>query len=221
MKIDLRNVPTRWINLDQATLNAKEMIEQFDRLGITNHQRIVGKAIQPPNNLSADHLKMVGKHFLGCSQAHYDALTSVESGAVLVLEDDALVTQHYTSVIDIPDDTDAVYLGISKANQKQLVVDLKNGWYRICGMLSAHAVLYVSERYRQYAIDLMPKYVIAKNMMLDMGLAAAQFKFNVIAGKYPSFVQSDARQSANKWQKLTEGPLVPNIVLPIPFESTV
>lgn len=222
MEIDLRNVPTRWINLDRATFNARQMTEQFDRLGFTSHQRIPGRIIPPPNELSPARLKAFGKHFMGCGQAHIDALMSSNKAPLLVLEDDALVTDAFRPIITVPDDTDAVYLGISHGNRKQAVVDLNNGWYRIFGMLAAHAVLYVSERYKNYAADIAHLCLYSKKIPMDNGFAAAQGKFKVIAAPNPMFIQSAGRQSENKWESLTDKPLVPthvqalNELIPIP-----
>lgn len=209
MEIDLRNVPTRWINLDRATFNAKQMTEQFDRLGFTSHERVPGRIIPPPKNMTAMQLKAFGKHFMGCGQAHIDALLSVNKAPLLVLEDDALVTDAFRPMIDVPDDTDAVYLGISHGNRKQAIIDLNNGWYRIVGMLAAHAVLYVSERYRKYASDIAHHCLYTKQIPMDNGFAAAQQKFKIIASPTPMFIQSAGRQSENKWQSLTDRPLVP------------
>jgi len=222
MKIDLRNVQTRWINLDRATLNAKQMIEQFDRLGFTSHIRIPGRIIPPPKDLSAARLRAFGKHYMGCGQAHIDALLSASKGSVLVLEDDALATEAFVPVIEVPNDTDAVYLGISHGNKNQAIVDLNNGWYRIFGMLAAHAVLYVSERYKNYAVDIAHMCLYTKKIPMDNGFAAAQSKFKVIAASTPMFIQSAERESQNKWQSLTDRPLVPthvqalNELIPIP-----
>jgi len=209
MEIDLRNVQTRWINLDRATTNAKQMTEQFDRLGFVSHQRIPGRIIPPPKDLSSVRLRAFGKHYMGCGQAHIDALYSVNNSPVLILEDDALSTSAFRPMISIPDDTDAVYLGISHGNKKQAIVDLNNGWYRIFGMLAAHAVLYVSEQYRQYAAEIAHMCLYSKRIPMDNGFAAAQQKFKVIAAPTPMFIQSADRQSQNKWQSLTDTPLAP------------
>lgn len=224
MKIDLRNVQTRWINLDRATFNAKQMTEQFDRLGFTSHMRIPGRIIPPPKSMSPAKLKAFGTHFMGCGQAHIDALLSANKAPVLVLEDDAVATEAFVPIIEVPDDTDAVYLGISHGNQKQAIVDLNNGWYRIFGMLAAHAVLYVSDRYKNYAADIAHMCLYNKQIPMDNGFAAAQGKFKVIASPTPMFIQSALRHSEHQWQSLTDRPLVPthvqalNELIPIPSQ---
>ena len=48
MKIDLCNVPVRWINVDTATENAKLMEELCERLGMNNASRFFLSPIFPP-----------------------------------------------------------------------------------------------------------------------------------------------------------------------------
>lgn len=209
MQLDLRNVPSRWINLDSATENAKQMVAQFERLGFTRHQRVPGQIIPVPQDLPSHLLKAFGPHYMGCGQAHIDALQSVDTAPVLILEDDAQVTDAFTPVITIPDNTDAVYLGISHGNRSQSVVDTHDGWYRVFGMLAAHAVLYVSERYRQHAIQTAQDALYTRRIPMDNGFAASQYKFNVLACPMPAFIQSANRESVNKWEALTSRPLKP------------
>ena len=48
MKIDIRNVKCCWINLDSATENKNMMIEQFEEIGLKNHERFSAREIKPP-----------------------------------------------------------------------------------------------------------------------------------------------------------------------------
>lgn len=209
MLIDLRNVTTRWINLDSATRNAAEMDAQFIKLGLSNHQRISARRIPPPN-IPKVKLRAFGSHFVGCGQSHLDCMASVTGSPLLILEDDAMVTNQFSHTITVPDDTDAVYLGVSHGNAKQIIIDTHTGWYKIMGMLASHAILYLSDRYLSAARNIITESIYTRNIPLDNGLAYLQSKFNVLALPLPMFVQADSRESANKWEHLTSNKLIPN-----------
>lgn len=220
MKIDLREIETLWINLDSAKKNAKEMVEQFDRLGMKNHKRISARVIPPPE-LPPFKLRAYGRHFVGCGQSHMDAMAAARRIPFLILEDDAAVTDKFSPVFDIPDDTDAVYLGISHGNKKQAIVDNGDGWLRVFGMLTTHAILYTSERFASHARQVTHECIYKHKLPLDNGFAALQRNYKVLACKKPMFVQSNMRESANQWESLTSGSLTPthkmlgNTVVPL------
>lgn len=206
MKIDLRDTETLWINLDSAKKNAEQMVEQFDRLGIKNHKRISARVIPPPA-LPPVKLRAFGKHFVGCGQSHIDALSAAKGVPFLILEDDAAVTDSFFPVLDVPEGTHAVYLGVSHGNAKQVVVDQGNGWMRIGGMLTTHAILYLSETFAAHARQVAKECIYTHKLPLDNGFAALQKMYKVLAYHKPMFVQSDLRESANKWERLTSAPL--------------
>jgi len=221
MKIDLREIQTLWINLDSAKKNAVEMVEQFDRLGMKNHKRIAGRVIPPPK-LPIHKQRAYGLHFVGCGQSHIDAMDAAHHIPFLVLEDDAAVTNEFSHVLDVPDDTDAVYLGISHGNKKQVIVDNGDGWFRVFGMLTTHAILYTSERFVSHAKQFTRECIYKYHIPLDNGFAALQKNYKILACPKPMFVQSNMRQSANQWESITNRPLVPthvralNELIPIP-----
>jgi len=215
MRFDLRNVTTFWINLDRATGNAKAMTEQFGSLGFQDTRRISGRVIPPPN-LPSIRLKAFGTHFVGCGQSHLDALTlsttSKTTLPFLVLEDDAISTSAFNPIIDIPEGTDAVYLGVSHGNKNQAIIDLNNGWYRIVGMLTTHAILYTSKRFVDAAMTSIKESIYKKQIPLDSGYGMLQGSYNVIAPQSPMFIQGNSRESINKWESLTNKPLKPTHV---------
>ena len=125
---------------------------------------------------------------------------------VLIFEDDANYTENYNHIIDVPDDADAVWLGTS-------IFGLVEGWehmsmrdniflapptkineykdfYKIENMLSAHAVLYISKRYKNEMANYL-KYSISKYVAPDVIFAATMKNFNIYACKRPMFYQDD------------------------------
>jgi hypothetical protein len=203
MKLDIRDVHTRWINLDGETKNKAEMESQFDALGIKTHRRKSAVVIEPPKG-TPDTIK----HYRGCAQSHIDILDDPELRyPLLILEDDAKSTPEFEPVIEIPDDTDAIYLGVSQGSGHYYAEDIGGGFARISGVFATHAILYLTESYAKAVSATAKDFVYNRNTPFDLGCAALQGRFKVITPHKPFFYQADARSSANKWENLTRGSL--------------
>ena len=113
MKIDLRDIPVVWINLDSATDNAKAMQERLDKHGFKKTYRKSARVIPaPPGTIPSN------AHYVGCAQSHIDILDDVNYGSpLLILEDDAEFSPEFNPIIDIPDNSDGIYLGVSSGNR--------------------------------------------------------------------------------------------------------
>lgn len=205
MQIDLRNVQTAWINLDSATQNAQQMEEQFATLGFKNHKRYSARVIEPPPETPKTIY-----HYRGCAQSHIDILEDSSNGVpLLILEDDAKSNDRWYNPLmeNIPDDTDAIYLGVSHGDGRYKAKDIGNYWARIAGVFATHAILYLTERYKKAVAETAREFVYKKNTPFDLGCALLQQQYNVITPHLPMFYQADERSSANKWQNLTAQPL--------------
>jgi len=202
MKIDIRDVKSRWINLDSAEENAKSMVELLDSLGIKDHKRSPGRIIAPPDPSTDKTIY----HYVGCAQAHIDILENNDA-PVLVLEDDVKTTDWQTPILDIPDDTDAVYLGISHGDGRYFAQDLGNDYAKIKGVFACHAILYLTDKYRKAVVEVAKDFVYTRHQPFDLGVAQLQAHFNIITPHLPHFYQSDERTSSNKWENLTRQPL--------------
>jgi GR25 family glycosyltransferase involved in LPS biosynthesis len=196
----LSECDVRYINLDTALSNRIEMERQFGMLGMNKTERISAKTIPAPSGSKFD------KHFVGCGQSHIDALQSGDA-PLLILEDDAQVTEHYREEIDIPHGADAIYLGWSTANKKMTVKNFSENLVKVTGLAAAHAILYLSKRFKDFAEDAIRRAIYEEQVPLDVMLAYIQKDFNVYAVRKPYFIQSDARYSLNKWESLTRGEL--------------
>ncbi len=196
----LSECDVRYINLDTALSNRIEMERQFGMIGMNKTERISAKTIPAPEGSKFD------KHFVGCGQSHIDALQSGET-PLLILEDDAQVTEDYREEIDIPHGADAIYLGWSTANKKMTVKNFSENLVKVTGLAAAHAILYLSKRYKDFAEDAISRAIYEEQVPLDVMLAYIQKDFNVYAVRKPYFIQSDARYSLNKWESLTRGEL--------------
>lgn len=200
MIIDLREIPIVWINLDSATENAKKMEERFQKYGFKKTYRQPGLIIPPPPGTD----KSIA-HFKGCGWSHITILDNTNySSPILVLEDDIEFVDNFNPVLDIPDDSDAVYLGISHGNVHYGSCRYDKNYLRIAGILAAHAILYVTPQFRQQMSNIGKYCLNILNKPWDVGTAAIQQHFKVYTPNTPVIYQSNERQSSNKWQDLTD-----------------
>ena len=98
MNLDLRKVPFYYINLERQPERMEKMEELLSSLEIEEYYRIDAKPHQ--------------NGFVGCAQTVADVLDTLQSSLFVLLEDD-IALKNWEPIIDIPDDTDAFYLGIS------------------------------------------------------------------------------------------------------------
>ena len=203
MEIDIRNVRCRWVNLDSAEENSKKMEEQFKTHGFKNYERFSARVIEPPPTTQ----KAVW-HYVGCAQSHIDILESEKETPLIILEDDAKLTDYFNPLLkNIPEDTDAIYLGISHGDGRYMAQDIGHNYARIQGIFATHAILYLTEKYKKAVVDIAKDFVYNKLSPFDLGCAMIQKQFNVITPHLPFFYQADERTSANKWENLTRQPL--------------
>ena len=97
MKLDLRDIPVYYINLDSAVDRREAMEEMTKKLGFKNVTRV--EAIKHPRGS------------IGSGGSH-DLILSIHKPPFIILEDDCKALSVDT-LVDIPDDADAFYLGIS------------------------------------------------------------------------------------------------------------
>jgi hypothetical protein len=136
-------------------------------------------------------------------KATRDILQKYIDEPVLLLEDDVAYTDH--CLVDIPDDADAFYLGLSESGAAESThpfreCDLCPSQFesisslhtiQIKNMLSAHAVLYLTRRYKEAVIHAMNR-ALEHNWTNDISLARLQSHFCIYGSKIPVFYQSRA-----------------------------
>lgn len=202
--LDLREVPARYINLERAVRNSREIESQLGALGFRDVARFPAREIPAPAG-TPGHLA----HYVGCARSHIDLLEELRGGLpALILEDDAVASEDFSPLLALPSGVDAVYLGISTAAPDGIsAVDVGRGLARISGVLGNHAVLYLSERYRAAVVETARDCVERRRIPFDVGCAGIQQGFVVLTPHRPFFFQSDARDASNRWEGLTRGPL--------------
>jgi hypothetical protein len=198
MNLDLREIPFYYINLDDAVERRRRVEGDLQSLGIKNIIRV--DAIRHTNGAA------------GTPRSMLKALELAHNGNPFVLVEDDISTKRWDPIIEIPDDSDAFYLGISgwgrmNAHSGPFVQweKISDDIVRTYNMLSGHAILYVSDRY----VDLAKRicYHAGYNIEdhVDIGFAEVQRWHNVYAFDDPYFYQtSSGGNQTVTYQKLSE-----------------
>ena len=201
-KLDLENLKTYWINLDEKTDRKETMENLFDELGIKNHERVSAVKAQP--------------YYYGCGMSHIKTLeTGLATGEpFLVLEDDVAYTDGFCKTLDVPKEVDAVYLGYttwSATKERSLMSRMTNplqlsqyddNLAKISYMTCLHAVVYMSEQYVKKCIEAMEDWVCNKEWHCDVATAEIQKDFNVVVPTGEAwFYQNDPRNIP--WTKVS------------------
>lgn len=182
MKLDLREIPAIYMNLERHVEKNDNMQNILNQCGFKHIIRVEG-------------VDMPDSPIAGCSLAHYKALQEID-GPFILFEDDCML-KNFRPEIEVPEDADAVYLGISSwgrmnghsgpyVQYEQVSGDL----YRIYNMLSGHAILYLTKEY----IDICQKIAYHCGNVTggyhDIGFAEVQRWFNVYTFDNPFFYQT-------------------------------
>jgi len=137
---------------------------------------------------------------------HSILLENLNDEPLLVFEDDIELSEwaHSDMQIEIPNHTDAFYLGFSRyAGSKTdprysygynsaLISYISDKHIKIINMLDTHAVLYISKCYKQAVIDQMKIILDAEvEMIIDVMITRIQENYNIYSYKYPFFFQTD------------------------------
>lgn len=189
MKIDVREVKTFYINLDKDKDKRIKVEEEIKKFGIKDFTRTSG-------------VDMPGNKESGCAASHYNIL-SMSSTPTIILEDDCAIYKN-NPIIHVPDDADAVYLGLSRWGFKGNISKINNYSYRpslkykdifkIDGMLATHAILYLSEEYVNVSKKV-AKHCADNSIHVDIGFTEIHKEYNVYAVGRPLFYQSTNEKS--------------------------
>jgi hypothetical protein len=174
---------------------------------------------------------LTGNYISGSGDAYQNVLLSrYDKGEPFILFEDDVEVTHLDHIIDIPDDADAVYLGVSKMgivdgrDEENLLVNKVPGYnnlYKINNMLATHAILYLNMEYVKSASDAAQRY-LDRGLPHDLGIAENMKDWNVYAFDRPMFIQSPkfryytdtaisdlpnvtVLNKTNKWFKLNRG----------------
>lgn len=140
------------------------------------------------------------------------------SSPFLLLEDDALIVD-FERYLSIPADADALYLGTSNwaLSGRSTTHNLKfnrsdiPGILRIRNMLSAHAILFISDEFTKSSSLKLKENLESNTEISDVVFARLQKKYRVYCRNNPMFIQdtfSDSLSDATNWtdKALTDYP---------------
>jgi len=194
MIIKLREIPVIYICPDHNDNYHKRKLHMDKLLNKLEFKNII-------------HYKSGTEKYPYCLNNATIELFSKYKAPFLLLEDDIEVTHTIPEILEIPDNTDAFYLGLSSGGGHiQNNYDdgdskfeyVNNNLYKVKNMLSAHAVLYIT-----------PKYILTvRNMLItkpeyynDVIISQIQNKFNIYCHNESYFYQSihyDGHENATK-----------------------
>ena len=213
MNLDLREIPFYYINLDDAIERRTRTENHLKALGIKSINRI--PAVRHSNG------------FAGCARTVSDFLHQITEGPFVLIEDDIEVKQ-WDPIIEVPDDADALYLGISgwgrmNGHSGPFVQweQVDGNLLRVYNMLSGHAIVYLSGEWVEMARRCCHHAGYVIESYYDVQIAEVQRFFNVYALDDPYFYQtsSDGNQKVTYEKLSTQQSLeclsyVPQLFLP-------
>ena len=206
MNLDLREIPVVYINLDRDT-EKRERIEKF--LSDLEFKT----TIRCPGVVHEGVPKSV------CALAQYNALHEIDP-PFIILEDDATPI-NFKPEIEIPDDADAFYLGISSWGRMnghsgpfvQYQEDVDGELLRVYNMLGTHAILYLTPEF----VSVCKKVALHQatiNEHIDIGFTDVQKYYNVYTFDTPLFYQTSSNGTN---QPLTSYPTEECLNYKMPF----
>jgi hypothetical protein len=135
-------------------------------------------------------------------KANMDVLTEyLNDDPIILIEDDVepFIELNSETEFDMPDDTDAFYLGFSKSgghkflNQDEgssKIEKISDKYIRVLNMLTTHAILYKTKRYKERVILELEKVIQNPSYYNDVVLARLHPEYKIYGYHYPLFYQS-------------------------------
>lgn len=207
MIIDLREIPILYLNMNEDTRRFRDMNQLFDDL--IDDYGFDRKNIYRIPGLDRNPIKQNG-----VSEAHLAAMEFSKQfdGPFLVLEDD-LELASFSYILDIPDNSDAVYLGTmchgldfngaypvypERPNNGITVNVVPDVYpenpeiYRVLSMSGGQSILYVTDVFRTI-VENSCKWGIEHSTCHDTYLATVQRLAYVYAYNQPMFINKSCR----------------------------
>lgn len=197
MRLTLAELPAAYINLDAAIDRRLSTESVLTELGITNFVRIPGVVVPGSS------------YWQGLAVAVDNLLNSQQSVPFIMFEDD-IVIKLKQEVIELPDDADALFLGISSrgvrgperiAHFDGLEAVPVPGYphlRKVLNAISGHAVAVLSERYVATLRAAVEEAKLPTGFHYDVLASFEHKNLNVYALQTPLVYQNDPKNSFAK-----------------------
>jgi len=193
MKIKLTDIPVFYINLDECQEKKERTEEMLKSLGFNNVERFSA-------------IKHKSGRIIGCARSHYEILKT-QKPPFIILEDDCSLNKEFVNEINIPDNADALYLGISHwgrylnhSGPYVHITKINDEIVRVHNMLATHAIMYLTDSYVDICKRVSYHFGYEVENHLDIGFAEIHKLYNVYSFNSPLFRQYE-------WSAVTTGNL--------------
>ena len=196
MKVNLTDIPVYYVNLEGEDEKRKHTESMLKNLGFKYVHRF-------------NAIKHEAGRIIGCARSHYSILSTVKP-PFIILEDDCALNKEFVPEINLPEDVDCLYLGISHwgryMNHSGPFVHIKkisDDFVRVYNMLATHAIAYFSKEYVDVCRRVAYHYGYEIENHLDIGFAEIHKLYNVYSYDEPLFRQYE-------WSAVTTGKISEN-----------
>jgi hypothetical protein len=191
VKLNLSDIPVYYINLDEQEEKRKRTETMLKQIGFKFVERFSA-------------IKHEAGRIIGCARSHYEILNRAEV-PFIILEDDCSLNKEVPQVIELPDNADALYLGISHwgrylnhSGPYVHTTKISEDIVRVHNMLATHAIMYISQEYANMCKRISYHFGYEVENHLDIGFAEVHRFFNVYSFDEPLFRQYE-------WSAVTTG----------------
>jgi hypothetical protein len=191
MKINLTSIPVYYINLDDQDEKRKHTESMLKNFGFKYVERFSA-------------IRHDAGRIIGCARSHY-AILKKQKPPFIILEDDCTLNKKFIDEIEIPDNADALYLGISHwgrylnhSGPYVHTTKIDDDIVRVHNMLATHAIMYLSESYVDICKRVSYHFGYEIENHLDIGFAEMHKFYNVYCLDNPLFRQYE-------WNGVTSG----------------
>ncbi len=192
MKLTLTDIPVYYVNLEGEDLKRQRTESMLKELGFKHVERF-------------NAIRHEAGRIIGCARSHHAILNSGIKPPFIILEDDCAINTKFKSEVELPDNADALYMGISHwgryiAHSGPYVHTTKvnNEIVRVHNMLATHAIMYISEEYVNTCKRVAYHHGYEIEDHLDIGFAEIHKLYNVLCYDEPIFRQYE-------WSAVTTG----------------
>jgi len=189
------DIPVIYINVPKVKERDIKTREVLQNLGFKKIYRV--DAIDPTEKTEHKSLTYNTKALISLSKTCKTILQNFKP-PFIVMEDDIDIYE-FQKTISVPDNIDALYLGLSKWGSRGLTLYEETGLdnlVRVFDMKNAHAILYLTQEYVDFVLRGLD-FSIYYEHHDDVVFAIGQIFFNIFATKVPMFTQYSHENQEN------------------------